>query len=310
MSRADPFDRDARVRHGAVETVARGVRRVVAANPSPMTFTGTASYLLGARDVALIDPGPDDPAHRAALLRAIGPSARLRVILVTHSHRDHSAGAAALAQETGAEVLGFGPHGAGLSAQMQALRDSGAQLGGGEGADADFAPDRSLEDGEEIAASEWRLTALHTPGHLSNHLAFALEGEGALFTGDVVMGWSTTLISPPEGDMVAFMATLARLRGRDDRLYLPGHGPAVRDPQAMLDWQLAHRRARKGQILEALAQAPATPRALTERIYADIDPKLWAAAERNVLAHLLGLVAEGRVRADGPPGPRSAYALA
>ena len=310
MSGVDPFDREARVRHGVAETVAPGVRRVVAANPSPMTFTGTASYLLGGRDVALIDPGPDDPAHRAALLRAIGPRGRLRAILVTHSHRDHSAGAAALAQETGAEVLGFGPHGAGLSAQMQALREGGAELGGGEGADADFAPDRLLEDGAEIASPEWRLTALHTPGHLSNHLAFALEGEGALFTGDVVMGWSTTLISPPEGDMAAFMATLARLRGRDDRLYLPGHGPAVRDPQAMLDWQLAHRRARTGQIIEALAQAPATPRALTERIYADIDPKLWTAAERNVLAHLLGLVVEGRVRADGPPGPRSAYALA
>ncbi|MGF1658771.1 MAG: MBL fold metallo-hydrolase [Rubrimonas sp.] len=304
-----PFDRDASAPLGAAQEVAPGVRRVIAPNPSPMTFTGTASYLVGRRRVALIDPGPEDAAHSAALLEAVGPDAEVAAILVTHGHRDHSAGAAALKAATGAPVLGFGAGAVGMSARMRALAASGATLGGGEGADPVYAPDAVLADGEIVESPEWRLRALHMPGHRGDHLCFALEGTGTLFSGDLVMAWSTTLVSPPDGDITDFLASLARLRARAETLYLPGHGPALRDPHRMIDWQIAHRAERRGQILAALASGSATPRALTEAIYADIDRALWPAAERNVLAHLLGLMDEGLVGADGPPGPRSAYAL-
>lgn len=294
---SDPFDRDPRVVHGAAEVVAPLVRRIVAPNPSPMTFTGTATYLVGEAEVSIIDPGPDDPAHRAAILAALG-EARVTAILVTHTHRDHSAGALALAAATGAPLLGFGPHGTGMGPAMAALAAAGG-LGGGEGADHAFRPDRTLAEGDSVAGEGWRLTALHTPGHISTHLAFALEGTGVLFTGDVVMGWSTTMVSPPDGDMAAFLATLRRLRAREDRLYLPGHGSPVRDPVAMIDWQLAHRAAREAQILAALGEGPATVAELVPRLYAEVDPALWPAAGRSVLAHLVALAQEGGVEAEG-----------
>ena len=298
MATADPFDRDARVVHGVAEPVAPGVRRVVAANPSPMTFTGTASYLVGETEVAVIDPGPDDPAHVAALAQAAGPG-RVRAILVTHAHRDHCGGAAALARLTGAPVHAF--------AVPPPAADPA--LGGGEGVDAAFRPDATLDDGDALVGAGWRLTALHTPGHLSDHLCFALEGAGLLFTGDTVMGWSTTLVSPPGGDMGAFMASLERLAAGRWTAFLPGHGRPVADPAAMLAWQLAHRRAREAQIVAALAEGPADPAALVRRLYADTDPRLWPAAERNVLAHLLALVATGRAAADSPPGPAARFSL-
>lgn len=309
----DPFDRDPAVLHGVAEVVAPGVRRVVAPNPSPMTFTGTASYLVGHDRIAVIDPGPDDPRHLAALRLAAG-AGRVVAILVTHTHRDHSAGAAALAAATGAPTYGFGPHGAGRTPEMQALaeaaaRDEAGALGGGEGADRGFAPTHRLGDGGAVESDEWRLSALHTPGHLSNHLCFALEGTGALFTGDHVMGWATAMVSPPDGDMAAFMASLERLAGRDDRLYLPGHGRPVTDPAGMVAWQIAHRRAREGQILDALAQGAADPGALARALYADVDPRLWPAAARSVLAHLLALEAGGQVTAEGPPGPQARFRL-
>ncbi len=293
----DPFDRDPAVRHGVPEPVAPGVRRVVAPNPSPMTFTGTASYLVGADALALVDPGPDDPAHRAALLAAAG-GARIAAILVTHTHRDHSAGAAALAAATGAPVMAFGRHGDGMSPAMAALAAEG-RLGGGEGGDAGFAPDRRLADGETVAGGDWRLTALHTPGHVSTHLCFALDGTGVLFTGDAVMGWATTMVSPPDGDMADFLATLDRLRARGDRLYLPGHGPPVRDPAAMLDWQRAHRAARTDQIVAALRDGPARAAELVPRLYAGVDRALWPAAARSVLAHLVALAQAGEATAEG-----------
>lgn len=314
----DPFDRDPTVRYGVAEEVAQflrldpgvpRIRRVTARNPSRMTFTGTRSYLVGEGEVMLIDPGPDDPAHHAALRAALGPRERIRHILVTHTHLDHSPGARAIAGATGAAVHGFGPHGAGMSETMRRLASEGARLGGGEGVDRAFRPDHAMRDGDTVEAGGAALTALHTPGHLSNHLCFALEGTGLLFTGDTVMGWATTLVSPPEGDMAAFMETLSRLAARDDRLYLPGHGHPVRDPKGMLAWQITHREERRMQVLDALEAGPADAAGLARAIYTELDAGLLPAARRNVLATLLWLMDEGRVRPRGPVSAGVAFEL-
>ena len=301
----DPFDKNPDVAYGVAEEVAPGVRRITCRNPSAMTFTGTRSYLVGDGEVALIDPGPEDREHLAAIAAALEPGERIAHILVTHSHVDHSRGARAVAEATGAPVHAFGPHGAGLSETMRRLKADRVALGGGEGGDGGFRPDHAMTEGETVGtrtgAGGWTLTALHTPGHLSNHICLALAGTGILFTGDTVMGWATTLVSPPEGDMAAFMATLRRLAGRtEDRLYLPGHGHPVTDPAAMLGFQIAHREARMAQILAGLAAGPADAGKLARAIYTDVDPRLLPAARRNVLATLIGLLDEGRVAARGP----------
>jgi hydroxyacylglutathione hydrolase len=303
-TQADPFNRDPASSYGVAVAVAPGVRRVLARNPSPMTFTGTASYLVGEGQVAVIDPGPDDPAHHAALLDALG-GATVSAILVTHSHLDHSAGASALRAATGAPVLAFGPHGAGLDARF----DGAIGLGGGEGADTGFAPDRRLEHGEAVEAGACRLVALHTPGHLSNHLCFALAGAGTLFTGDHVMTWASSLVSPPDGDMAAYMASLRLLQGRDDRTILPSHGHPSRDPQRLIGWLIAHRQAREAQIVGALRDGPATAAEIARRLYADVDPRLLPAATRNVLAHLLALVDADRAVCDAPPSAGARFRL-
>ncbi len=318
----EPFDRDPTVRYGVPEEMAPEgaprIRRVTARNPSRMTFTGTRSYLVGEGEVALIDPGPADSAHHAAIRAALGPGDRITHILVTHTHVDHSPGARSVAGATGAPVHAFGPHGAGMSETMRRLAAEGAELGGGEGADQAFRPDHAMAEGARLAAGDWALTALHTPGHLSNHLCFALEGRdeadgtntGILFTGDTVMGWATTLVSPPEGDMAAFMASLSRLAGREDRLYLPGHGHPVTDPKGMLAWQITHREERRMQVLDALDAGPADAAALARAIYTELDPALMPAARRNVLATLLWLMDEGRVQPRGPVSAEAAFELA
>lgn len=306
----DPFNRDMSARYGMPDEVAPGVRRVTCRNPSPYTFTGTQSYLVGRGDVALIDPGPDEMEHLDAVLAALDPGERISHILVTHSHRDHSPGARTLAERTGAPVYAYGAHGAGVSKTMQALIASGAKIGGGEGGDLDFAPDHMLADGETVEGENWSLSAVYTPGHLSNHVSFALEGTGVLFSGDMVMGFATTLVSPPDGDMAAFMASLDVLAARgEDRVYLPGHGHPVTDPHGMVRHQIAHRRQRLDQILSALGSGPATAMDLTERIYTDIDPALMGAAQRNVLASLIGLTDQGEVQTDGPVAVDAHFAL-
>lgn len=264
-----------------------GLRRITAPNPSPMTLHGTNTYLLGERDIAVIDPGPAIDSHMQAILAALGPGQRISHIFVTHSHLDHSPLARALSDATGAPVLAAGPRDWGRSRTMQMLAAAGG-IGGGEGVDADFAPDRQIADGEVIRGEDWQIEVLHTPGHMANHLSFAWNG--ALFSGDLVMGWSTSLISPPDGDLTAFRTSLTRLAARGDRLYYPAHGEAVPDPAGRCRDLLDHRAGREAQILAALKSGPATPADLTARIYADLDTRLAPVAERNVLAHLIDLV--------------------
>jgi glyoxylase-like metal-dependent hydrolase (beta-lactamase superfamily II) len=268
-----------------------GLRRVLAPNPSPMTFQGTNTYILGRGEVVVIDPGPAIASHLEAILSALAPGERVAAILVTHSHLDHSPLAKPLSARTGAQILAAGPSNWGRSARMTELAASG-DVGGGEGVDADFSPDRQLEDGETLEGGWGRIETVATPGHMANHLSFAWNG--ALFPGDMVMAWSTSLVSPPDGDMTAFMASLARLRARDDRVYYPGHGPPVDNPAARLDELIAHRRAREAQIRTALGElGAASATVLAEAIYTDIDPALLPAASRNVLAHLIDMEEKG-----------------
>ncbi len=270
-----------------VLTLAPGLRRLTAPNPSPMTLDGTNTFLVGETDLAVIDPGPLSEPHLQAILAAVGPGQRITQILVTHSHVDHSPLARPLAEATGAPVLAAGPSDWGRSERMAALAAEGL-IGGGEGVDAAFAPDRQLADGETITGDGWRIEAVYTPGHMANHLAFAWNG--ALFVGDLVMGWSTSLISPPDGDLTAFRDSLHRLIARAERIFYPAHGEAIDDPATRCRDLLDHRAGREAQILNALRGGPATPAALTARIYTDIDPRLLPVAERNVLAHLIDLV--------------------
>lgn len=288
----------------AVERPEPGLRMVLAPNPSPMTFRGTNTWLLGEGAVTVIDPGPDLPGHLAAILAALAPGERVARILVTHAHLDHSALAPRLAAATGAEVLAFGPARAGQGAAMAALAAAGLS-GGGEGIDEAFVPDAVLADGAEVGTTAGPVRALHTPGHLPNHLSF--RWGDAIFTGDVVMGWSTSLVSPPEGDMAAYMASLDRLAGLGARVFYPGHGPAVTDPAARLAELVAHRRAREAQVLAALASGGGTAADLAAAIYTDTPAALQPAAARNVLAHLIDLAARGLARVDGPPAATSRF---
>jgi glyoxylase-like metal-dependent hydrolase (beta-lactamase superfamily II) len=285
---------------GEVQELEPGIRRILAPNPSPMTFRGTNTYLLGTRRLAVIDPGPADPKQLEAILGALSPGESVSHILVTHSHVDHSALVPALREATGAPALAFGDSAAGRNPEIAAL----SGLGGGEGIDARFAPDHCLADGESVEGDGWSVTALWTPGHMGNHLCFAL-GD-AMFTGDHVMGWATSMVSPPDGDLTAFMASLEKLQGRHDRVFYPAHGAPVTDPEARLAELIAHRRGREAQILSALDGSPATIPALTARIYSDLPEALLPAAQRNVLAHLIDLTQRGLAK---PQGELSAEAV-
>jgi glyoxylase-like metal-dependent hydrolase (beta-lactamase superfamily II) len=265
--------------YGAVTVPHRLVRRIVARNPGPMTCHGTSTWIVGHGRVAVIDPGPDDPAHRRALLAAVAGETVTHV-LVTHGHHDHSAGAAGFAAAVGAAVHGFG--------RSEATRT--VSVGAGH---PPFLPDQSLSDGETITGPGWALAAIHTPGHASDHLCFALAGEGVLFSGDHVMGWSTSMVSPPDGDMGAYIASLRRLLGRDEAVYLPGHGPAITDPRGHTEALLAHRLAREAAVLAALRAGHASPAAIVPSLYPGLAEPLVRAASRSVLAHLLKLEADG-----------------
>lgn len=253
------------------------VRRVLADNPSAFTFTGTGSYIVGRDEVAVIDPGPDLPGHVAAILEATAGE-RIVAILCTHTHRDHSPASRPLQGATGAPIVGCAP---------LALADEGIRADAA--FDRDYRPDRVIADGETIEGPGWTLEAVATPGHTSNHLCYALREAGALFSGDHVMGWSTTVVSPPDGDMADYMASLDRLLARDDRIYYPAHGDPVAAPQRFVRGLAGHRRAREGQILRLLAEAPRPVAAMVERMYVGVDSRLHLAARQSVLAHLLDL---------------------
>ncbi|HEY6816168.1 MAG TPA: MBL fold metallo-hydrolase [Croceibacterium sp.] len=260
------------------------VRRVLAPNGSPFTYTGTQTYLVGTGDgLAVIDPGPDLPDHLAALTIAIG-EAPVIAICCTHTHRDHSPAAAPLAARTGAPIVGCAP----LVLDSDEPRADVPF-------DTAYRPDRVLGDGESIVGPGWTLTAVATPGHTSNHLCFALEGTGALFTGDHVMAWSTTVVAPPDGDMTDYMASLDKLHARDDRIYYPAHGAAVTNPRQLVRGMIGHRRQRERQILRLLGQRTHLISELIPQMYKGVDERLWPAAGQSVKAHLLDLERRGLV---------------
>ncbi len=269
--------------YGLAGSLSPLVRRVLARNPSPFTFTGTGTYIVGHGTVAIIDPGPADPDHLDAVAAAVAHE-RVSHLLITHTHMDHSPGAAPLKARVGGVIAGCAP---------LVLRDEGPRADAG--FDPSYAPDRVLADGEAVTGPGWTLRAVHTPGHTSNHLCFALEEEAALFSGDHVMGWSTTVVAPPDGDMADYMASLAKLMGRADTRYYPTHGAPVDEPQRLVKGMIAHRRQRETQILGLLDGGPRAIPAMVEQMYAAIDPRLWPAAGRSVLAHLIELEARGEV---------------
>ena len=266
---------------------------VLAPNPSPMTERGTNTYILGDKSVVIIDPGPESAAHLDALRDAID-GRPVTHILLTHSHLDHSPLAQPLSQETGTPVYAFGRSDAGRSAVMAQLASEGL-AGGGEGIDHDFMPDHCVADGETLRTPSGDISAHHTPGHIGNHLCFAWRD--VLFTGDHVMGWASSLVSPPDGDLTDFMTSCAKLQNVPARAYYPGHGAPILEPKARLNWLIAHRQSREVQILGALDTTPQSAAAITRKVYHDVAPALLPAAERNVFAHLVDLVGKGEVAA-------------
>lgn len=288
------FDRRFTPHYGAAVEVAPGVRRVTAHNPSAFTFHGTNTYIVGEKELAVIDPGPEDEAHFRALLDAID-GRPVSHVFVSHTHRDHSPLAPRLAQATGARTAAEGPHRPARDLRIGETNPLDAS------ADTAFVPDIALREGELVEGEGWAIRAVHTPGHTANHCAFALEGEGILFSADHVMAWSTTIVAPLDGAMADFMASLDKLMTRDDRLLLPGHGGPVTRPREFLRGLKTHRRMRERAILERLAAGDRTIGEIVAAIYRDTDPRLHGVAALSVLAHLEDLVSRGRATAEGVP---------
>ena len=297
MAGAIPFVRELEFEYGQVQQVTPLIRRVIANNPSAFTYYGTGTYIVGRGRVAVIDPGPLLYDHVEALLAALSGET-VSHILVTHTHADHSPAAAPMKQATGAPTYGFGPHGSGRPEEEVRVEEDG---------DRAFDPDHPLRDGDLIEGEGWSFETLHTPGHTSNHLCFALREERALFSGDHVMGWSTSVISPPDGDMQAYLRSLRRLLPRDDGIYWPTHGPPITQPRRHVEALIAHRAAREDEIMACLAAGLGRIPAMVERIYAQVPRHLHPAAGRSVFAHLIHMVETGRVACEGPPSARSEY---
>jgi glyoxylase-like metal-dependent hydrolase (beta-lactamase superfamily II) len=298
-----PFDKSFSLAPDQVQEVAPGVRAIAADNPGPFTFKGTITYVVGRDRVAIIDPGPDDAAHIAALLDAVRGEA-VTHIFVTHTHRDHSPAAARIKAATGAPVLAQGPHRLARPLHTGEMRRLDAS------ADLDFRPDIVLADGEIVSGRGWTLEAVATPGHTANHMAFAFKEANLLFAGDHVMAWSTTIVAPPDGAMTDYMASLHKLAQRDEPLYLPGHGAPVREAPRYVQYLIRHRQAREASILHRLGKGAADIPTIVRAVYIGLDPRLIGAAALSVLAHLEELVARGAVMTEGPPSIAGIYRLA
>jgi glyoxylase-like metal-dependent hydrolase (beta-lactamase superfamily II) len=295
-----PYVRDLQFDYGACDQVSPLIRRVVANNPGPFTYLGTGTYIVGKGEVCVIDPGPSLPEHLDAILKAV-KGERVTHIAITHHHSDHSPLAGALKAATGATIYGCAVSGGEEEDTGEVKMEAGH--------DHDFRPDVSLCGGGEIAGPGWTLEAIPTPGHTSNHLCYALKEQNALFSGDHIMGWSTTVITPPDGDMTAYLESLERIRARNFDTLWPTHGPPIREVTPFIDAYIAHRVERMDQILLALADGPARIRELVPRLYRDVDPRLHPAAARSMLAAIIHLERGGDVEAGGPPGPDTIYRL-
>ncbi len=293
------FLHEPKVEYGVAQTVSPLIRRVVARNPSPFSYHGTGTYVLGHGEVTIVDPGPELVEHVEALIAAL-PGERITRQLVTHTHSDHSPAARLVRERTGAPTYGFGPHGEGRFERGHTVEAGG---------DMAFVPDITLADGAVLEGDGFSVEAVHTPGHCSNHLCFAVREEHALITGDHVMSWSTSVISPPDGDMGDYLTSLARVLERDDRVLLPAHGPPIRDPKPFVSALVAHRQDRERQILDCLAAGLTRITDMVPRMYQGLDPRLYGAAARSVLAHLIHLHERHEVSVDGDPSVKAEFTL-
>jgi glyoxylase-like metal-dependent hydrolase (beta-lactamase superfamily II) len=300
MAVSIPYVRDIDIDYGRCDQVTPLIRRVTANNPGGFTFKGTGTYIVGQGTVAVIDPGPMDEDHIKALLAALDGET-VSHILVTHCHMDHSPAAEPFKKATGAKTFAFGPHGSGQSGDTIQIE---------EGADRAFVPDVEIRDGDILEGPGWTLECVFTPGHTSNHMSFALREEKALFTGDHVMGWSTSIVSPPDGDMVTYIASLNLLLDREDEIYWPTHGAPITDPKPFVRSFLEHRADRERQIIDQIKAGRAAIGDMVPVMYAETDKRLHPAAARSVLSHLIKMVAEGQVACDGEPSLKSTYQLA
>ena len=303
MSDDVEFSREFVPAHGTAVPVATGVERVTAPNAGPFTFHGTNSYIVGGKSVCVIDPGPEDEAHWQALLRAL-EGREVTHIAVSHTHRDHSPLARRLKERTGAILVAEGPH---RSARPLFHGETNPFA---ESSDIDFRPDIALAEGDRVEGDGWALETVLTPGHTANHACFGLAGSGILFSADHVMAWATSIVAPPDGAMADYMVSLERLLARDDRLYFPGHGGPVREPQAFVRGIRTHRRMRERAILERIRGGDRKIHDMVAAIYRDTDPRLHGAAALSVLAHVEDLVERGEIVTEGPPSLAGFYEAA
>lgn len=300
MAEDIPFNREDAAVAGRAEQLSPLVRRILCDNPGPFTFKGTVTYVVGKDRVAIIDPGPDDPRHIAAVLEAV-KGETVEAILVTHTHRDHSPATAAIKAATGAPVYAEGPH---RAARPLNLGETNVLDASG---DKDFVPDIAVKDGDVVSGTGWTIESVFTPGHTANHMAFALREEETLFSGDHVMAWSTSIVAPPDGAMGDYMASLDKLRGREETLFWPGHGGPVREPAKFMRALSHHRKLREAAIMKRLASGDRQIPEIVAAIYEGIDPRLKSAAGLSVFAHLEDLVAKGLATSDGAPSLTGAF---